>query len=408
MTADVFFGAYGVATVNSPAIDQLAANGATMENYWAVSPICSPSRGVLMTGRYPQRNGLVGLTHHGFCLHSDEKHAAQLFSEAGWDTHLFSFQHEAEDNQWQRLGFGEYHCRQNNEARYPLMFQAAPVVAKHFADFATTRKDQSTPFFAQIGFNETHTPYHFGGARPDRRKGVTVPDRIQRDRTSEDHFADLQGAIAQADEGVAIIIDALKKNGLLDNTIVVFYSDHGIEAARDKWTLYDPGLEIPCIYHWPAGGFQPGYRIANDVSSIHFLPTILDLCGIPLPDNLDGTSYANALRGKALTIDNTFYGIYYNGACRCVRKDGFKLIRNFGPEPYQATPPVKMGRNSNQARQPVELYNLSNDPLECCNLASEKRYSSTLQELNQRLCQWLKDVNDPVILVMDPTDQGTP
>ncbi|MCD8482636.1 MAG: sulfatase-like hydrolase/transferase [Verrucomicrobia bacterium] len=91
-----YFGCYGVATVNSPHLDSLAATGVLFENMIAASPICSPSRGAMVTGRWPQRNGLLGLTHHGFRLNSNERHAAQIFRDSGYETVLFHFQHVAE------------------------------------------------------------------------------------------------------------------------------------------------------------------------------------------------------------------------------------------------------------------------------------------------------------------------
>lgn len=395
-----FFGCYGVKTVKTPNIDRLAQQGVRFTNAFAITPICSPSRGAMMTGRYPQRNGLIGLTHHGFKLNDDERHAAQIFAESGWETHLFCFQHEVTSDQWQRLGYQHYHARETEEPNYPYMFKDAVEVAGIFADFV--ERKPSKPFFACIGFNETHTPFHFGGVVPSRDAGVTVPSYLQRDQAAEDHFAHLQGAIEKVDTAVGIILESLEQSGLAEDTLVVFYTDHGVESQRDKWTLYDPGIEIPFIFRWNQGGIRGGKTVETLFNNVNLLPTLLELSQIPLPENLDGVSFASVCVSPddAPTAEESepFFGIYYNGGSRCIRTHRYKLIRNLCPEGYAPPPPVTLKGNGPRFPRPVlELYDLSNDPQEFINQAENPEYAEIRHTLDRQLLAWMQETRDPSI-----------
>ncbi|MGC9451930.1 MAG: sulfatase family protein [Oceanipulchritudo sp.] len=400
-----FFGCYGVDTVATPNIDKLAAEGVLAGQMHAVCPICSPSRGAAMTGLYPQRNGLIGLTHQGYSFNDDTVHLAQRMREGGYETTLFSFQHEVVPENWQRLGFEHYACRETPDMPYPYMFRPAPEVAQSFAGWIGKRKEER-PFYVQLGFNETHTPFFFGGVYPDKSRGVTVPPYIADDAAGRDYFAHLQGAIQQVDEAVGILMEALQANGLAENTIVIFTTDHGIEARRAKWTLYDPGTGIAFIARWPEGGIAGGRRLRRLESNIHFTPTLLELCGLPVPEGLDGTSRAGWLTGSDADspFRDPFFGIYHNGSSRCIRTDRYKLIRNFGTEIERYEYPCKMG--APRVIGPAvfcELYDLQADPEEIHNLADDPDHARIRGELDRQLKIWLEKMADPILHGPEPS-----
>ncbi|MCC5808204.1 MAG: sulfatase [Opitutales bacterium] len=393
-----FFGCYGVKTVRTPHIDGIAGEGVLFENMMAASPICSPSRGAMVTGRWPQRNGLLGLTHHGFRLNEGERHMAALFREGGYATALFHFQHVAAKEAWADVGFDAFlaRSRDDEEPVYPKMARPAAEVGSAFAAYLETR-DAGKPFFAQINFNETHTPFDFGGVEPERVHGVTVPPWVEPDPQAEAHFAHLQGAVQALDKGVGIVLDALRRHGLDENTVVLFATDHGLEGARDKWTCYEPGLGIAALVRWPAGGVAGARRIAAPVSNVDILPTLLDLAGLPQPDNLDGISLAPILRGEAVADpERPVFGIYHNSGIRSVRISAWKLIRNFAAEPYAEIPPATLAnRKPLHPRPPVELYDLAADPHEFKNLATE--HPEKVRALDRPLAEWMRAVNDPIL-----------
>lgn len=400
-----FFGCYGIDTVETANIDRLAAEGVLLERMHAVCPICSPSRGAAMTGLYPQRNGLIGLTHQGYRLKEEVVHLARRMRESGYESTLFSFQHEVVPEDWERLGFEGYEYREAAEMPYPYMFRPAPEVACGFADWLN-RREETRPFYVQLGFNETHTPFHFGGAYPDKSKGVTVPPYIAETPAGIDYFAHLQGAIRQVDEAVGILLGALRDNGLEEDTLVIFTTDHGIEARRAKWTLYDPGIEIAFIARWPAGGLSGGRRLKQVQSNIHFTPTLLDLCGLPVPEGLDGESRAAWLRGEEAdtSFRDPFFGFYHNGSCRCIRTDRYKLIRSFGTEIGQYAYPCEMEcPKIVGTTRFVELYDLETDPAEIHNLADSPDHGRIRDDLDRQLRQWLEAMDDPILHGPEPT-----
>lgn len=389
-----YFGCYGVETVRTPHIDALARGGVLLEQFSAASPICSPSRGTMFTGRQPQRNGLMGLTHHGFRLHPGERHAAAIFRDAGYATTLFHFQHVAERGAWGELGFEDSLMPSRDEEfpDYPDMAIPAGELANGVGEWLATRSREDRPFFALVNFNETHTPFEFGGVTPDTERGVTVPAWIEPDAGSKAHFAMLQGSVAALDAGVGRILDSLEDAGLADDTIVVFATDHGFEAMRDKWTLYESGVGIAGMFRHLA--LAPGHRVTTPHGNVDFLPTLLDLAGIEGPGNLDGESFADELRGAPADARPVF-AVYHNTGCRSVRDGDWKLIRNFAAEPYQQDPPVSLARRKPaRARPPLELYNLAHDPDEFVNLAASE--PATVARLSGLLAEWMRKVGDPV------------
>lgn len=391
-----FLGAYGVTTVRTAHLDRLASEGVVFEQLTATSPLCSPSRGSLVTGRWPQRNGLIGLVHHGFSLAQGEVHAAARFAKAGFETTLFHFQHVADPASTRDLGFESFLCPSRDDPTlvYPDMARPAPEVGAAVAQWLT-RRDRSRPFFAQVNFNETHTPFSFGDCPPDRSRGVTVPGWIQRDEAAEEHFAGLQGAVAQLDEGVGRILEQLDNLGLAENTLVVFTSDHGFEAARDKWTCYESGLGIAGLMRHPARGIGGGRRLRTPRSNIDLLPTILEIAGLDRPSTFDGVSLLPELLGAAQEA-RPVYGIYHNGGSRSVRVGDWKLIRNFSAEPYCARPPVKIRGHTGGAARPVaELYRLDVDPDELNNCAAQ--HPQQVQQLSAQLFAWMQQTEDPIL-----------
>ena len=191
-------GCYGVETVHTPNLDALAADGVCATNYFTAVPVCSPSRGVMLTGRYPQRNGLMGLTHApwDWSLNEGEQHLSHLLHNAGYHAVLFGLQHEAADTD--TLGFAEMHAQRGDDGRRA----AALPVANATADFLRERGQSQQPFYAQVGLFETHRPFNFGGVEPDDSLGVHVPPYLEPTEATVADLAHLQGAVRRVDEAV--------------------------------------------------------------------------------------------------------------------------------------------------------------------------------------------------------------
>jgi arylsulfatase A-like enzyme len=387
-------GCYGVETVNTPRLDALAADGVRFGNYFTTSPVCSPSRGAAMTGRYPQANGLMGLVHNPWLwkLNPDERHLAALLREGGYESVLFNVQHETRD--WERLGFERrFDCRKREQGRV-----TAVDTAETFRDYLARRGAPDRPLYAQIGFFETHTPFDFAGAEPDDSRGVFVPPRLVADGNSRAHMAALQGVCRVMDGAVGTILDALEANGMVENTLVIYTTDHGIEAARDKWFCFDPGIGISLIMRWPAGGIAGG-RVPDElVSSVGLAPTLLEIAGLEVPENMQGRSFAQLATGGDYTADDAIFAIFQGKNARCVRTGRHKLIMHFSPY-RELVVPVNIARRETifHSSPLVQLYDLEADPEEFENLAESPEHAGVRTELLDRLFAWMESVDDPLL-----------
>jgi arylsulfatase A-like enzyme len=390
-----WFGSYGRDSVLSPNIDAIAEDGVLLENLFCASPVCSPSRAAMMTGRYPQNNGMIGLLHQPWwwTLNEGEPHLSNVLKDAGYFTRLFGFQHES-DHPAEQLGFLE-------STDGPL--ESAPDVAAEFEAFMKTYPKYQ-PLYAQIGFWETHKPYsRYSQVREDS-KGVMVPPYLKDTEEVRNDMAELQGAIGLVDEAVGIIYDAVKNAGVENDTIFIFTVDHGIEVPRAKWTCYDPGIEVAFIIRWPGGDVTGGKRKPQMLPNIDVQPTVLELAGVEIPENVDGTSFADILNTDSATpTHEAIYGMFEGRSSRYIRTEKFKLIRNFKPHrPFEA--PCDLTAKTKWEPGPfAELYDLERDPNEFDNVAQDDAYRDVLDDLNRKLFKWMITVNDPLLLGPTPT-----
>lgn len=383
-------GCYGIREVASPHLDRLAGDGVRLSNYFATVPICCASRASMMTGRYPQSHGLMDLCFPPFdwALHDDEQHLSQILRDADYHTRLFGIQHEVQD--LARLGFDAV----PHGPRLP-----ADRVAAEVAAFLQSPQARARPFYAQVGFFETHSPFTWGGAEPDDSHGVFVPPYVVPSEPILRMARELQGSIRKADAAVGVIRDALEAAGLAENTVLIVTTDHGIEFPRAKWTLYDPGIGIALIARWPGGGIRGGRVCSRLQSNVDFLPTVLELCGLPIAARVQGRSFAGALTGAgeppAREEIFALYAKTYQG--RCLRTGRFKLIRNFATDRWYSKPVDITNPADYWVHPTLELYDLQTDPHEFRNLAADPGHAEVRQALGRRLRQWLEEVADPIL-----------
>ena len=400
---------YGHESVNTPNLDALAAEGCRFANSYCASPICSPSRGAMMTGRYPQSNGLMGVIQEPYRWHfnAHEKHLSHLLKEQGYHTVLFNHQHEAPHDD--HLGFCEH--RISNCGSFELLtgehVSTANATADEFSSFLKEREKAAAPFFAQVGFFETHTPFDWSGAEADESSGVEIPPYLEDNVDTRKKIALLQGAIRYLDQAVGKILNALSEYEIEKNTIVVFASDHGVELPHNKWELYEGGIRTSLIMRVPQAKIQGGSVCDWLVSNVDLVPTLLELVDLPLPQNLQGRSVARFfLDSKAKPHRNTIFSMMHSHGkwveSRCVRTQNYKLIMNFSPCRFSAKP-IRIKQPIAHERPARELYDLTADPSELCDLSDDISKTEIKDELTGLLLGWLKEVNDPVLAGPVPT-----
>ena len=399
-----WLGCYDHPTVNTPNLDMLASEGCRCANAFCTSPVCTPSRGSMMTGRYPQSNGLMGLIQEPYRwrYNDGERHLSHLLKEHGYETVLFNHQHEAPSEE--PLGFLQRRAFNSGTYALPLLGETvctAEETANSVAGFLTEHGNSEVPFYAQIGFFETHTPFDWNGATPDDEYGVEIPHHVVDGSEIRERVASLQGAIKSLDRGVGQILNALSDTGLDSNTIVVFAVDHGVQLPRCKWELYDGGIHTALILRWPQGGVQGGRICDWLISNVDLVPTLLELANLAIPKTIQGKSFAGSFsNGQSRPPRNAVYSMMTEQGkfveSRCVRTRNHKLIRNFSPS--RATDvPIHLEHAVMHERPFVELYDLIADPHEMTNLGQCPEHHSIRRELDMMLMNWCREVDDPIL-----------
>jgi N-sulfoglucosamine sulfohydrolase len=393
---------YGHATMRTPALQALADEGVRFDNVFCTAPQCSPSRASLHTGRYPHAAGVLGLAHSpfGWRLPPTERHLAQLLAEAGYATELVGMQHLIERGRAEELGY---------ERVLPVApaREEAEAAAERLRELAASER----PFYLEVGFEEPHRPFDFGGARPDDNLGVEVPPYLPDGPGTQQDMAAFQGAVHAMDEAVGRVLAALDEAGLAQTTWVIFTSDHGIAMPRAKGMLYDPGIEVSLLMRWPepGAGLAGGAVVAQMLSNVDVVPTILEGLGLALPGNLHGRSFWPLLRQSPYTprtevfAEKTFH-TYYE-PMRCVRTPTHKYIVNFEvstavdvPADVRESPAYALlAQEFDQVRDHVELYDLAADPWEQENLTGRPEVAGTEADLRGRLLQWMRETQDPLL-----------
>ncbi|WP_232000729.1 sulfatase [Mycobacterium kyorinense] len=364
-----YLGIYGHADVSSPRLDQLAGEGILFTRAHATAPLCSPSRGSLFTGRYPQSNGLVGLAHHGWEYRSDVRTLPRILSEAGWHSALFGMQHET--SYPSQLGFDEFDVS-NSYCEY--------VVER--AQQWLHAYDSKRPFLLTAGFFETHRPYPRDRYQPADAAAVALPGYLPDTREVREDLADFYGSIAAADAAVGRLLDTLADTGLDATTWVVFFTDHGAAFPREKSTLYEAGTGIAMIIR-PPTRMTASPKVYDELfSGVDLVPTLLDVLGVDQPAGVEGISHAEALLAANTDTpvrEHVFTAKTYHDSfdpIRAIRTKEYSYIENYAPRPLLDLPWDIEESPSGHAVGPLvtgprperELYDLRADPTETNNL----------------------------------------
>jgi arylsulfatase A-like enzyme len=393
-----YLGAYGHTDVSSPRLDQLAAEGILFTRAHATAPLCSPSRGSLFTGRYPQSNGLVGLAHHGWEYRAGVRTLPHYLSESGWYTALFGMQHET--SYPAKLGYDEF-VVSNSYCEY---------VVEHAAEWLTNAPRQ--PFLLTAGFFETHRPYPRDRYQPADADDVVVPDYLPDADDVRGDLAEFYGAISLADAAVGRLLDTLDQTGLAESTWVVFITDHGPALPRAKSTLYDAGTGIALIVRPPRTAAIEAQIYDELFSGVDLLPTLLELLGVDIPADVEGLSHARSLR----TVDSapvrtevyttkTYHDSF--DPIRAIRTKEYSYIENYAERPLldlpwdiaESAPGRIMEPLVHTSRPKRELYDLVEDPTESHNLLAadvSDKTEAIANDLALLLDDWRHETNDVI------------
>jgi arylsulfatase A-like enzyme len=401
----------------TPNIDALAKKGMRFTQGYAACPVCSPTRGSIMTGKYPPRVGVtdyIGANRPGKLLPApnarqlplEEVTIAERLRNAGYATFFAGKWHlGGEEYSPNAQGFGPGLIGKG-QVFYPPSPDPLPDprddpkttdrIATEAIKFIASHKDK--PFFAYLPFLAVHVPI---GARPDlvekyeRKKQSAPADAWGRERDSKvrqvQNNATYAAMIEQLDTAIGRVLHALETNGIAERTIVVFTSDNGGLATAEghptsnlplrggKGWPYEGGIRTPWIIRAP-GLTKPGSICDTPVITTDFYPTFLELAGLPpFPEqHRDGVSLRRLLkgsqpqRGAPLFWHYPHYGNQGGTPCGVIRDGDWKLIEWFEDGS-------------------LELFNIRTDVGEAKNLAAENPKKT--KELHGKLVVWRKEVN---------------
>ena len=408
------FSCYGETTIRTPHVDRLAEGGMRFTRAFVTCPVCSPCRSALITGCYQTS---IGAHHHRsgrgvetIPLPPDIEPVPVLFRRAGYFT-CIGGPLVAEGT---ALGKTDYNFQWD-----PAMYDAN--------DWAGREAGQ--PFFMQVQLHggkyrgNNRQKYDDWVARVRRELGsstpvadVTLPPYYPRDPVLVEDWALYLDSVRYTDKEVGEVLSRLEREGILDETVVFFITDHGISHARGKQFLYDEGLHVPLVVRGP--GIDAGQVRGDLVQQIDLAPTALALAGIEIPSWMQGRNVLSPDYEKRTAIfaardrcDETVDHL------RAVRSEQFKYIRNYLPNrPHLQPNAYKDGKfiverlrelhaagRLNElcerllfapTRPTEELYDLASDPHELSNLAGLAQYQQTLVDMRQRLSAWEEQTND--------------
>ena len=399
-------GCYGRAAC-TPNLDALSNSGVHFKDAVTSSTPCSPARGVLMTGMYAHRNGLIGLVNAGWTLPSSVPTIVDYFNRAGYETVLSGFQHE---------------CRRPEELRYRKLLSSPPPdwtgsarpfyyvenVVDAALDYLQGRQeDRDKPFYLNMGLFEAHDPWdreQYNPFTPNPGE-IDIPPFMADVPALRNEYAGFLGGVGYMDDQLGRFLDWFYDSPLAQNTILLFTTDHGIAFPRAKTSLYEPNNEVALIVRPPGGG--EGRVIDTPVTSIDLLPTLLDWCGLPEADGIDGRSYLPLLRGESCQVrEHLFFERNFHDnfdPIRAVRSGRYKYIRNFAerldaPMPWEGEPCASRDsfwdQHADRKRPEEELYDLAEDPNEFKNLAGDPSMRSHLERLREVLEHWMAESGD--------------
>jgi len=381
-------------SVPTPRLLKLAQAGTLFRNAFSAAPTCSPSRAALLTGSCPHTNGMLGLAHRGFSLNDYRQHIVHTLKAAGYTSILAGLQHVAKDPAI--IGYDKI---------LPHKSMSAVEVAPAAVEFLNSHP--TSPFFLDVGFFETHREYPEATSE-DLADYTPLPRPIPDAPETRRDFARYRASARIMDTGVGKVLDAIERNGLSDNTLIISTTDHGIAFPRMKCNLTDDGWGVSMILHGPI--IPKGIVCGALISQLDVFPTICDYIGIAHPSWLQGKSFLPVLAGETAEINEEIFAeVNYHASYepkRAVRTSRWKYIRHFGDRDTPVLPNCDDSPSKNlwlQAgwgSQPVDkesLYDLLFDPTEHANLVNDPGHVAIAQQMRDRLHRWMVATNDPLL-----------
>jgi arylsulfatase A-like enzyme len=390
--------------VQTPHIDQLAAEGILFRQTFANTPVCCPARATILTGTYTNRNGMLA---NDLRLKESLVSLADIYGHAGYRTGFIGKWHLDGGPRLpgfvppgpRRHGFQYWaanECNHNYFYNWYFRDENVPIVSeKYEPEFWTDlaidflNESQDKPFFLMLAPGAPHDPY----LAPEKYLGLYDPQKLAMESNwvegtpgaGRKEIAGYCAAITAVDDQVGRLLRTLRELKLDENTLVLFSSDHGNMLGSQGKILkrkpWEESIRVPGIMRYP-GVISPGRTTEALFSHVDFAPTLLSLCGLPIPAEMQGSNLSRVAVGKAeegpasvlFQIFGPYRGDGTERAWRGVRTGRFMYAR------WESGPWL--------------LYDVHKDPYELQNLVNDAAYASELRDLDKQLLDWMSRVGD--------------
>jgi len=393
----------------TPNFDRMAQRGTHFAMACTCQPVCGPARSCLQTGLYATETGVF---RNGLALSPDAVTLAHLFGEEGYDTgyigkwHLASEQRVPEE---QRGGY-QYWLGANttefvSETYNTVLFdnECKPVKLPGYRVDATTDAairyiddHQEKQFYLMVSFLEPHFQNHLDdypppdGYRERYTRRWIPPDLAALGGSTHQHLGGYYGMVKRLDEAFGRLLDALKSLDMIDNTVVLFTSDHGCHfKTRNeeyKRSCHESSIRVPMAMQGP--GFNGGGRIDELISTVDIPATLLDAAGIAIPEHMQGRSALPLVRGESDGWpEELFLQISEAQVRRAVRTHRWK---------YSVVAPDKNGWQDPCSDHYMEefLYDLGADPYELTNLVGLESHAEVAAVMRERLIRRMVEAGE--------------
>jgi arylsulfatase A-like enzyme len=401
-------GAHGSTMGATPNFDRLAKTGMLVRNSFTCQPVCGPARSILQTGKYPTTTGCY---RNSIALPRSEKTLAHYFAAAGYDTAYIGKWHLADNEPVpaeERGGYGEwlasnileftsyaYDTVMYDNENQPVRLPGYRVDALTDAAIRYLDRPHEKPFFLFVSYLEPHHqnqtddyPAPAGYEERMRERMVLPGDLTTLGGTAARQFPGYMGQIARIDEAYGRLNDALISLGLIDNTVLMYTSDHGnhfkTRNAEYKRSCHEASIRVPTLFTGP--GFD-GHGIYDGMASLIDLPpTLLAAADIEPPDQMQGRSILGA---EPKPEDAVFIQVSEDHVGRALRTRRWK---------YEVIAPDASGWNDMAAGvyREAHLYDLESDPHELDNLVASQDHATVRAALRDALIIRMRDAGEAV------------
>ena len=394
-------GCYGHPHIRTPNLDKMAKDGMKFTHAFLTTSSCSPSRCSIMTGRYPHSTG-AGELHQP--LPADQVMFSELLRRAGYYC----------------ASAGKWHLGNPAMKQFDLVVGGRPSGCENWVKVLKERP-KNRPFFMWFAAIDAHRPYSKNIIKkPHTKKDVIVPPFLPDNDDTREDLALYYDEVTRLDEYIGQVFAELERQGVADNTVVIFLGDNGRPFPRCKTTLYDSGIRTPFLVRWP-DGIKGGSVCNSLVSSVDIAPTFVELAGAKESKTFQGVSFAKLLKDPKLRTRGHIFAEHnwhdFQAHERAVRSERYLYIKNAFPK-LPGTPPADAVRSQTyqemvalfakgklpkaqqgtflKPRPAEELYDLKTDPHCLKNLVGDKSDHPELTSLRVALEHWRRVTNDRV------------